>query len=99
MSYIGERLRRKREDLGWSQSELARRMVVAGWSGYSQMAVSRTEANSRTPRLDEAAGLAQLLGVKIDWLATGDSEQQTPYDHGYSDGIEAARDALRGLIL
>jgi|GEM_PF-1258091 Helix-turn-helix. len=54
-----------REERGWSQSELARRMVEAGWPKYTQMTVSRTEKGDRPIRLNEAESLANVFGVDL----------------------------------
>ena len=86
MSSVGKRLRQRRESHGWSQSELARRMVDAGWSNYRQMTVSRTEDEARTPRLDEAVALAKVLQVPFTWLVDGD-ENTDLYSKGFSDGV------------
>lgn len=54
-----------REERGWSQSELARRMVDAGWPRYTQMTVSRTEKGERPIRLNEAEALAEVFGISL----------------------------------
>lgn len=54
-----------REERGWSQSELARRMVDAGWPKYTQMTVSRTEKGERPIRLNEAESLAEVFGIDL----------------------------------
>lgn len=102
MNTIGERVKKKREERGWSQSELGRRMVADGWSKYGQVAVSRTEEGTRTPRLDESVSMAQVLGVALTWLATGvtDSVADTyfdGYDAGRDAGLVAAADAVMKL--
>lgn len=65
-----ESLTRLREERGWSQSELARQMVEAGWPKYTQMTVSRTEKGERPIRLDEVAALADIFEVDMQrlWL-------------------------------
>lgn len=63
-----ESLIRLREERGWSQSELARHMVDAGWSKYTQMTVSRTEKGERPIRLDEVAALADIFEVDMHAL-------------------------------
>lgn len=68
VALFGANLRRFREAFGWSQSELARQMQEAGWSKYSQVAVSRTEEGSRAVRLDEAISLARLFNRKLQDL-------------------------------
>lgn len=55
-----------RTSRGWSQSELARQMVAAGWENYSQMTVSRTEKGDRPIRLSEARALAGIFGVDVE---------------------------------
>lgn len=59
-------VRRRREALGWSQSELARRMADEGWETYNQMTVSRTEKEERSVRLGEARALARVLGQSVE---------------------------------
>ena len=57
-----------REERGWSQTEVARRMTDLGWPKYTQMTVSRTEKGERPIRLDEANSLADVFGVDMDVL-------------------------------
>lgn len=54
-----------REERGWSQSELARRMAERGWDKYTQMTVSRTEKGERPIRLNEAEALAEVFEVEL----------------------------------
>ena len=61
----GRRIRRLRTAKGFTQREVAERLdtdtaVISGW-----------ETGRRTPYLDNAASLANLLGVTLDYLATG----------------------------
>lgn len=58
-----ERARRRREDLKMSQHELARRMTDRMPETWYQMTVSRTESGLRPVRLDEAAAMADALGL------------------------------------
>ena len=99
VSTIGDRIREKRTEYGWSQSELARRMVGAGFSKQKQIYITRSERGLRPIPVDEALALAKLLNVSIQWLATGSGDHRTEdrYLHGYRDGVAAARAALDGL--
>lgn len=63
---FARQMQQLREALGWSQGELARRMVEAGFPNYSQMTVSRTEKAARPIRLSEARVIAQILGSSVD---------------------------------
>ena len=64
-SQFAENVQRLREDRGWSQGELARRMVADGWEGFHQTTISRIEKGQRPVRLAEARGLARVLGSQI----------------------------------
>jgi transcriptional regulator with XRE-family HTH domain len=59
---IGDRIRRRREELQLSQSELARR------SGLTAAAIWQYERNERTPSSDALAKLAKSLKVSADYL-------------------------------
>lgn len=58
-------LRKRRKSLGWSQEELGARLCV------SRELVSNWERGTRTPALDDAARLADVLGCSIDELVEG----------------------------
>lgn len=100
MSGIGERIKQKREERGWSQSELARRMQDAGWATHYQMTISRSEDGKRSVGLDEAVSLCGILAVTLDWLACGVDDGSTQnYHNGYRDGLESARQAIEELMI
>jgi len=64
MSSFGERLKRLREDRGWSQQELAERSQVP------YITIYRCERGlHQEPRVSVAAKLARALGVSLDVLA------------------------------
>lgn len=59
-AWVARGIRDARERLGWSQSELARRL------GLTQTAVSYWEAGKRSPGLEELLQLADALEVEVD---------------------------------
>jgi|RhiMethySRZTD1v2_1073278.scaffolds.fasta_scaffold655966_3 transcriptional regulator with XRE-family HTH domain len=64
MATFGERLKRIREQRGWSPSELAER------SGVPYETIYRVERGThQEPRVSIAAKLARALGVSLDVLA------------------------------
>ena len=63
METFGERLRRIREEKGWSRKTLA---VEAGLEADN---IEKYERGLREPRLFTAACLADTLGVSLDDLA------------------------------
>jgi len=79
-SGLGGRLRKRRKDLGWTQTELAERV------GTSQAVVQKIEnGKSLRPRILEQ--LAEALDVKPAWLMFGVEEAGELSD----DAIELAR--------
>ncbi len=61
---IGERIRKRRGELGLSQRQLA-------CKGASYAYISRIEANQRRPSIRALRELASRLGVSVHWLETG----------------------------
>jgi len=67
---IGLRIKNLREERGYSQGELARRV------GVTQPTVSDWENNKTEPAVDNLRILATELEVFFEWLATGRGPQQ-----------------------
>ena len=73
-------LRQLREERGWTQQELARRL------GVTQGAVSLWERGVRRPYRRTRRRLAEVFGISIEDIALRPAEQaaQEPYQHGMS---------------
>jgi transcriptional regulator with XRE-family HTH domain len=61
---VGDRIRQRRLELGFSQRELACKGVTYAY-------LSRLEANTRTPSVHALRKLADRLDVSVHWLETG----------------------------
>lgn len=61
-------MKRMREERGWTQAELAKRMTDSGWSGMYQMTIGRMEKGVRPIRIGEARGLAKVFGVTVGMM-------------------------------
>lgn len=59
---LGERLKMRRKQLGYSQHELAEK------SGILQNQISRYEADTNMPTSEALVKLAKALNVTSDWL-------------------------------
>lgn len=69
-------MRRLREEHGWSQGEMAKRMQDAGWTEFHQTTISRMEKGSRPVRLGEARGIAGVLGAVVDQMTLDEAVAQ-----------------------
>ena len=83
---IGEKIATRRKQLGWSQTDLARKI------GIAPSRISEFESGLKTDcNLSTAKRLARALGCSIDYLAdTWDEEEQAPAE------AAAAPPAARG---
>lgn len=95
---IGERIKQKRETLGWSQREFSLELQSRNL-GLDAPALSRIENNSRDLRLSELVTIAAALNATVAWIITGahPGAAEESYASGYRDGITAARNAIEGL--
>lgn len=69
---LNNRLRTFREERGWSQSELARRV------GVSRQTINAVETDKYDPSLPLALRLAQLFGVDVTAIFIDDWEPEEP---------------------
>lgn len=61
-------MKRLREERGWTQADLARKMTDIGWSGMYQTTISRMEKGERPVRIGEARGLARVFEVTVGMM-------------------------------
>lgn len=80
---MGSRIRQAREDKGYTQEYIAEVL------GISRQAVHKWEKDRTNPDTHNLISLAELLGVSVDFLATGDG----PPSHASS--VNQSRLALR----
>lgn len=66
MTSVGERIRQRRSELGWTQEQLAREAALS--KGF----LSDLEAGKRSVGADSLLALATALGVTMDYLMRGD---------------------------
>ena len=88
MSNLGDKIARKRKDLGLTQTEFAEQLSV------TRQTVSRWESNSVMPDIDKIPDIAELLGVTCDYLLNDRlEEEETPFPSGImSRLLESAKD-------
>lgn len=57
-----QNMKEGRESRGWSQGELSKRLIEAGWPIFHQTTISRIESGDRPVKLGEARAIAAILG-------------------------------------
>lgn len=67
---IGERIRNRRVDLGWTQRTLAVNLCMSGYAATPQD-VMRWETDRNMPCVPAMLKLVDVLGISLDWLIRG----------------------------
>lgn len=65
MATVGERIKARREELGWKQDDLARK------AGISKSFLSDLENGKRNVGADKLLDIARALSLSLDYLMTG----------------------------
>jgi phage repressor protein C with HTH and peptisase S24 domain len=87
METLGPRIKRRREELGLDQSELAKKV------GFSQPALAKLEAG-KNARSRFVAEIARELKTSVEWLTTG-ADEPTAGSAGDERRTEIRRDSDR----
>ncbi|MBQ6489236.1 MAG: helix-turn-helix transcriptional regulator [Solobacterium sp.] len=90
MNQLGEKIARKRKDLGITQIEFADKMCV------TRQTVSRWEAGTVYPDIDKISDIAELLHVSCDYLLKDDAEEESA---GSLSGISRLLKSAEGKIV
>ena len=73
MTNVGDRIRARREELGWKQDDLV------GKAGISKSFLSDIENGKRNVGADKLLDIARALSLSLDYLMTGkDSDTSKP---------------------
>ena len=87
MDQMGNKIARRRKDLGMTQVSLADALAV------TRQTVSRWEAGTVLPDIDKIGDIARILGVSCDYLLKDEIEE---YDPGKEQQIPSA---VSGLLM
>ena len=68
---LSARLRQARDAAGLTQAQVAKKLDV------HRPALSEIEAGRRRVTVEELAAMAELYGVSVEWLTSGQSDGQT----------------------
>src|SRR5260370_41776352 len=69
MNSVGERIKARRLELGWTQEELCKNANIS--TGF----LSDVENNKRNISAETLLGIARVLSLSLDYLMKGDSSQ------------------------
>lgn len=87
MNELGNKMARKRKELGLTQIEFAERLSV------TRQTVSRWEAGSVLPDIDKIPDIASVLGVSCDYLLKDDVKEENA---AKSSGVSRLLQSLEG---
>ena len=68
MNSVGERIKARRIELGWTQDELCKKSNISGF-------LSDLENNKRSISAETLLGIARVLSLSLDYLMKGDPNQ------------------------
>jgi transcriptional regulator with XRE-family HTH domain len=93
---LGSRIRNRRQELGLSASELARR------AGVTRDTLHAWESDQSEPRANKLQMLAGVLGANVGWLIGGDQRcgpapQQSPDMAALREQLGQAREVAQNL--
>jgi transcriptional regulator with XRE-family HTH domain len=72
MSTVGERIKKRRLELGWTQDQLVQK------AGISNSFLSDLENGKRSVGADTLLDIARALSLSLDYLMTGDEAETKP---------------------
>jgi transcriptional regulator with XRE-family HTH domain len=72
MAGVGERIKKRRAELTWTQDQLAQK------AGISKSFLSDLENGKRSVGAENLLDIARALGVSIDFLMTGEASKDQP---------------------
>jgi transcriptional regulator with XRE-family HTH domain len=69
---VGERIRKRRVELGWTQEQLCQK------AGISKGFLSDLENDKRSVSAENLLEIARAMNVSLDYLMTGEASQEKP---------------------
>lgn len=72
MSSVGERIKERRVEIGWTQDQLCTK------AGLSKSFLSELENGKRSVSASNLLDIARALSVSLDFLMTGKASKETP---------------------
>lgn len=70
MATVGDRIKKRRTELGWTQDQLAQK------AGISKSFLSELENSKRSVSADNLLDIARVLAVSLDFLMTGEASHE-----------------------
>lgn len=97
--YFGDKLKREREQRGWSQEYLAEKIYV------SRQSVSKWETNKNYPSIEVIINLSDLFNITIDELLRSDDKltekviQDSKQQLGWQSYLLVGLGVLIGIVI
>jgi transcriptional regulator with XRE-family HTH domain len=74
MATVGERIKKRRTELGWTQDQLAQK------AGISKSFLSDLENAKRSVSADNLLDIARVLNLSLDYLMKGEESETKPVE-------------------
>ena len=74
--HFRKRARREREQRGWSQADVAKKLTAKGIDKIHPTTVAKIESGDREVKLDEATAIADLFDMSLDVLVARHSTER-----------------------
>lgn len=74
MATVGERIKKRRTELGWTQDQLAQK------AGISKSFLSDLENGKRSVSADNLLDIARVLNLSLDYLMKGEESETKPVE-------------------
>ncbi|OBF96439.1 hypothetical protein A5790_05260 [Mycobacterium sp. 852002-51152_SCH6134967] len=74
---FGDWLKAERTRRGWSQPQLADMLTDEGIAPMHATTIAKIESASRSVRINEAVGIANLFGASLDWVLGREPDDST----------------------
>ncbi|HZZ77249.1 MAG TPA: helix-turn-helix domain-containing protein [Gemmataceae bacterium] len=74
MSTVGDRIKKRRNELGWTQDQLAQK------AGISKSFLSDLENGKRSVSADNLLDIARVLNLSLDYLMKGTEPEANPVE-------------------
>ncbi|MGO9507584.1 MAG: helix-turn-helix domain-containing protein [Mycobacterium sp.] len=95
---FGQQLKRMRDERGWTQTQMSDMLSDKGIAPMHTTTLAKIEAGTRSVRINEAVGIADLLEVSLDTLVGRQLPDDTTLTFAMTTLLIYVRDAEERIV-